>query len=249
MSVAPNSRARSCRVLWRLMAMIRPAPICFAASTPMSPTAPSPTTATVEPGCTRAASAAYQPVPSTSEVASRLGIRSSGGNSSVATSVPSASGTRASGACAPVMNSRCSHDDWKPKRQCGQVLSEMQNEPTTNWPGLTVVTALPTSSTTPQYSCPIAIGDLISFSPRKGHRSDPQMQVADSRMMASVGRSIFGSGTSSQRTSRAPYRIVPNMMCSPYWSGRLPSSGAARCRAFAKPPTISGRVRRTSRKR
>ena len=29
----------------------------------------------------------------------------------VATSVPSASGTRASGACAPLMNSRCWHDD------------------------------------------------------------------------------------------------------------------------------------------
>ena len=63
----------------------------------------------------------------------------------------------------------------------------MQNEPTTNWPGRTVVTALPTSSTTPQYSWPIAIGEVTSFSPRKGHRSDPQMQVADSRMMASVG--------------------------------------------------------------
>ena len=70
--------------------MIRSAPICFAASTPISPPAPSPTTTTVEPGRTRAASAAYQPVPSTSEVASRLGIRSSGGNSAVATSVPSA---------------------------------------------------------------------------------------------------------------------------------------------------------------
>ena len=56
------------------------------------------------------------------------------------------------------MNSRCSHDDWKPKRQCGQVLSDMTNEPTTNWPARTVVTALPTSSTMPQYSCPIAIG-------------------------------------------------------------------------------------------
>ena len=63
----------------------------------------------------------------------------------------------------------------------------MQNEPTTNWPGRTVVTALPTSSTTPQYSCPIAIGDVTSFRPRYGHRSDPQMQEADSLMMASVG--------------------------------------------------------------
>jgi hypothetical protein len=102
------------------------------------------------------------------------------------------------------MNSRCSHDDWKPKRQCGQVLSEMQNDPTTNWPGRTVFTALPISSTTPQYSWPMAIGSDISFKPRKGQRSDPQMQVADNRMIASVGFRIFGSGTSSKRTSRGP---------------------------------------------
>ena len=80
----------------------------------------------------------------------------------------------------------------------------MQNEPTTNWPGLTVLTALPTSSTTPQYSWPIAIGWVTGFSPRNGHRSDPQMQDAESRMTASVGLRIFGSGTSSQRTSPVP---------------------------------------------
>jgi hypothetical protein len=200
--------------------MIRAAPICFAASTPMSPTAPSPTTTTVEPGRTRAASAAYQPVPSTSDVASRLGTRSSGGSSAVATSVPSASGTRASGACAPVMNSRCSQDDWKPNLQCGQVLSDRQNEPTTNWPGLTEMTALPTSTTMPQYSWPIASGDLTSLRPRNGHRSDPQMQLADNRMMASVGCRIFGSGTSSQRTSPGPWRMVPNIRRSPLRSAR-----------------------------
>jgi hypothetical protein len=105
----------------------------------------------------------------------------------VATSVPSASGTRASGACARLMNSRCSHDDWKPKRQCGQVLSEMQNEPTTNCPGFTVLTALPTSTTTPQYSWPMCIGSLTGWSPRYGQRSEPQTQEAESLMMASVG--------------------------------------------------------------
>ncbi len=63
----------------------------------------------------------------------------------------------------------------------------MQKDPTTNWPGRTVLTALPTSSTTPQYSRPMAMGALTSFKPRKGQRSDPQMQVTDSRMMASVG--------------------------------------------------------------
>ncbi|MGJ3629332.1 hypothetical protein AB5I41_25225 [Sphingomonas sp. MMS24-JH45] len=44
------------------------------------------------------------------------------------------------------MNSICSHDDWKPKRQWGQVLSEMQNEPTTKSPGFTVLTSSPIAS-------------------------------------------------------------------------------------------------------
>jgi hypothetical protein len=34
------------------------------------------------------------------------------GRPGVGTSVPSASGTRSTGACARVMNSRCTHDDW-----------------------------------------------------------------------------------------------------------------------------------------
>src|SRR2546430_14657385 len=79
------------------MAMIRSAPICLAESTPSNPTAPSPTTATVEPGFTLAASAANQPVPMTSESVSKLGIKSSEGISGVATKVPSASGTRRKG--------------------------------------------------------------------------------------------------------------------------------------------------------
>ena len=67
---------------------------------------------TVAPGVTCAASAANQPVPRTSDVVSRLGSRSSDGTSLVATSVPSARGTRSSGACASDMNSRWTHDDW-----------------------------------------------------------------------------------------------------------------------------------------
>src|SRR5437763_17022050 len=114
-SVAPNSRASFCRDSWRLIAIIRSAPICLAESTPSRPTAPSPTTTTVAPGFTLAASAANQPVPRTSEAANRLGTRSSGGvPPGVATSVPSACGTRRNGACALVMNSRWTHDDWYP---------------------------------------------------------------------------------------------------------------------------------------
>ena len=47
--------------------MIRSAPSCLAASTASSPTAPSPTTATVLPGPASAATAPNQPVPSTSD--------------------------------------------------------------------------------------------------------------------------------------------------------------------------------------
>ena len=52
----------------------------------------------VLPGPTAAASAANQPVPNTSDVASRLGTIATGDSSGVATSVPSASGTRRWGA-------------------------------------------------------------------------------------------------------------------------------------------------------
>src|SRR5215208_3138528 len=87
-SLAPNSRASRWRDSCRLIAMIRSAPSCLAASTASRPTAPSPTTATVLPGPASAATEPNQPVPSTSEAASRLGIRSSGGTSGVATRVP-----------------------------------------------------------------------------------------------------------------------------------------------------------------
>jgi hypothetical protein len=48
----------------------------------------------------------------------------------------------------------------------GQVLSEAQNEPTTNWPGLMFLTALPTSWTMPQYSWPIGVGSADASMPR-----------------------------------------------------------------------------------
>jgi len=87
--------------------MILSAPICLADSTPSKPTAPSPTTTTVEPGFTFAASAANHPVPITSESANKLGTITPEGTSGVATRVPSASGTRSSGACAVPTNSAC----------------------------------------------------------------------------------------------------------------------------------------------
>src|SRR5256885_337991 len=37
----------------------------------------------------------------------------------------------------------------------------------TNWPGLSALTALPTSSMTPQYSCPIAVGSAMAYEARR----------------------------------------------------------------------------------
>src|SRR5437764_10787060 len=81
----------------------------------------------------------------------------------------------------------------------------------TNFPGFTDLTALPTSSTTPQYSCPMGVGALIGCKPRYGHRSDPHTHVAVMRITASVGSTIVGVSRSSNRMSRGPYRTVPRM--------------------------------------
>src|SRR4051794_10353496 len=72
-------------------------------------------------------------------------------------------------------------------------------------------TSLPTSSTMPTYSWPIGRGSSTVSMPRYGHRSDPQTQVAASRMTASVGFSMVGSGRSSTRTSPGAYITVPRM--------------------------------------
>ena len=114
MSVAPNSRASAWRSAWRLNAMMRSAPSCLAARMPSSPTAPSPTTATVLPGPASAATAANQPVPSTSEAAISDGIRSGSGMPGVATRVPSASGMRASSDWVPMVpiSTRCTQYAW-----------------------------------------------------------------------------------------------------------------------------------------
>ena len=56
-------------------------------------------------------------------------------------------------------------------------MSEVAKEPTTNRPGF-MVTALPTTLTMPQYSCPIGVGPSMGCNPRYGHRSDPHTQVS-----------------------------------------------------------------------
>jgi hypothetical protein len=48
--------------------------------------------------------------------------------------------------------------------------------------------------------------------PRYGHKSDPQMHVTDVLMIASVGRTIFGSSSTSNRMSRGPNRTAPRIV-------------------------------------
>ena len=80
----------------------------------------------------------------------------------------------------------------------------MANEPMTNCPGLTDFTALPTSSTMPQYSCPIGVGPVDRLQPPIRPQVRPAHAGAAMRMMASVGSSIFGVSRSSKRMSRGP---------------------------------------------
>ncbi len=70
----------------------------------------------------------------------------------------------------------------------------------TNWPGLTVVTSLPTSSTNPTYSWPIGCGSPTGSTP-VGPQIGAAHQAATVRMIASVGAVIFGSGAFSTRMS------------------------------------------------
>src|SRR5690606_6621203 len=84
------------------------APSRLAAITAHSPTAPSPTTTTLLPAVTPADTAAWCPVPMTSDSVSSPGIWSSRGIPGVATSVPSAFGTRTRSPWAP----SASEPDW-----------------------------------------------------------------------------------------------------------------------------------------
>ena len=77
------------------MSTMRPAPRRQDASTASRPTAPSPTTTTSDPFCTCAHTAAWWPVPNTSESVSRLGISAESSATGSFISELSANGTRA----------------------------------------------------------------------------------------------------------------------------------------------------------
>src|SRR3954467_1364563 len=203
------------------MMMICSAPRRFAAMTPHSPTAPSPTTATESPGLPPATTAAWWPVPSTSDSVSSDGISASSSPTGSAKSVPSAYGTRSASAWAPFIPLLPKKPTWtqavcRPSWQNAHVPSENANGMTTTSPRLMVRPSAPTSSTTPIASCPmdwpVSDGSIAPY----GHRSLPQMQALVTRTTASVGSSILGSATSCTRTSPARYMMVARMCVLPW---------------------------------
>ena len=147
----------------RLIAMIRSAPSCWAARTPSRPTAPSPTTATVLPGPASAATAANQPVPSTSEAASRLGSGRRRGHPGWRPGCRRPAGPAASSAWAPTGADGSRVDAGGlvagPADLAGVVGGE--ERPDDELAGLDGASpSSPTSSTMPTYSCPIGVGPL-----------------------------------------------------------------------------------------
>src|SRR5207248_2955915 len=72
-------------------------------------------------------------------------------------------------------------------------------------------TSAPTASTTPMNSWPIRWPVSLSSIWLYGQRSLPQMQARVTRRRASVGSMMRASGTSSIRTSPAPYMTVALM--------------------------------------
>ena len=79
------------------------------------------------------------------------------------------------------------------------------HEASTRSPGRTVVTADPVATTVPTASCPSTRPSGTSgTSPLRMCRSVPQMVTASTRMIASVGSMISGSGADSQSFLPAP---------------------------------------------
>lgn len=194
--------------------MTRSAPRRTAARTPQSPTAPSPTTATVDPGRTPADRAAWCPVGRTSVSGSTLRSRSSPASSAGSrTSVPSACGTRTASPCppsapSPPKNPPRTHDVGSPRVQWSQTPSDQVNGDRTRSPTRTLRTASPTSSTTPRNSWPIRVPAALGSPPVYGHRSEPQTQAWVTQTTASRGDCTEASGTCSMRTSPTPWNTV-----------------------------------------
>src|SRR2546425_13373988 len=94
-----------------------------------------------------------------------------------------------------------------PRLQKLQVPHGEELDATTRSPALNLFTPSPTSETTPQNSCPIVIGGLISGGPRrKLFRSVPQIFDARTLTTTSPSSRRGGSAFSSLRSLGAQYR-------------------------------------------
>src|SRR6476660_1665796 len=113
---------------------------------------------------------------------------------------------------APLFCSRTcvvSHCDCKPLVHMKQCPQEMLNGMTTLSPTAMSVTSAPTSRTMPIGSWPsTSPGFMYGPSTSYRCRSDPQIADEVILMIASVGSSIRGSGTSSTLTCRLPCQVT-----------------------------------------
>ena len=197
--------------------MICSAPRRLAAITPQSPTRrrrrPRPSC----PAPTRAASAAWWPVPITSESVSSDGISASSSPTGSTTSVPSACGTRTASPCAAV-DAVSAPEAAVDARGLQPFVAEDA--------GAVGVRERRDDDIARLHRADIGAGvlddadELVAHRPARvarapsglyGHRSLPQMQARVTRTSASVGSTIRGVGNVSTRTSPAPYMTVARM--------------------------------------
>ena len=217
-SVAPNSRPRSVRSLWRPIRMIRSAPRRLAASTAHSPTAPSPITVTVVPGChaggDRAVVAGAEHVGQRQQRRHQRGVLADGqldqralglrhphrlalaavdSRRAPPAAVPAGRLQALAAEVAGVVGPDERRDDQSPRLRPVTSRADVLDD------------------ADELVAHPSAFRRWRGIEPY-GHRSLPQMHACVTRTTASVGSCSDGSGTFSTRTSPAPYISVARMV-------------------------------------
>ena len=106
-----------------------------------------------------------------------------------------------------------SHCEGRPVEHMVQCPQEMVKGTTTRSPGRTPVTSAPTSSTMPIGSWPM-MSPAVMNGPSTSYRwrSEPQIAVEVTRMIASVGCWRIGSGTVSTLTRSVPCQVTALMI-------------------------------------
>src|SRR6266550_852841 len=98
-----------------------------------------------------------------------------------------------------------SQSEYNSRRQKKQFPQEIGKDTTTRSPVFSFFTALPTSTTSPMNSCPrMSPFSIVGTKPLYKWRSDPQIAVELTFIIASWLLRISGSGTSTTWTSRLP---------------------------------------------